>query len=328
MDSLTAMRVFVEVADRGSLTGAAERLGLSRAMVSRHLASLEQWLGTRLLHRTTRRVGLSDAGEQVLPRCRRMLEMADEVQALGGAQRGEPAGRLRITTSPSFAQAQLAAAVAAFQARYERVEIDLLAIDRPVNLADERIDLAVRITNTLDDAFVARRLATCRSVLCASPAYLARCGTPSTAEELKAHNCLTHAFGSRAEYRLRHAGQLLSIPVGGTLFSNETAVLRAAALAGAGIAMLPTYYVHEDLGFGALIELLPSCEPEPLGIHAVYLTRRHQPRALRLLIEFLAERFGDEVPPWDVPMPMRSARKVRLGRRETAPVVTKPQASS
>lgn len=299
MDRLTAMRVFVEVAERGSLTQAGERLGLSRAMVSRHLASLEQWLGARLLHRTTRRVGLSDAGEQALPRCRRLLEMADEVQAAAGMLRDEPAGRLRITTSPSFAQAQLTAAVAAFQQRYDRVEVDLLAIDRPVNLVDERIDLAVRITNTLDDAFVARRLATCRLVLCAAPAYLARRGTPAAAEDLKIHNCLTHAFGSRAEYKLRHAGQLLHVPVGGSLFSNETAVLRAAALAGAGIAMLPTYYVRADLESGALVGLLPAYEPEPLGIHAVYLTRRHQPQALRLLVEFLADRFGGEVPPWD-----------------------------
>ena len=299
MDRLTAMRVFVEVAERGSLTQAAERLDLSRAMVSRYLASLEQWLGTRLLHRTTRRVGLSEAGEQALSRCRRMLEMADEVQALAGAQGAEPAGRLRITTSPSFAQTQLAAAVAAFQQRHPRVEVDVMAIDRPVNLADERIDLAVRITNTLDDSFVARRLATCRSLLCASPAYLARHGAPARPEDLKAHNCLTHAFGTRAEYRLRQDGQALSVAVSGTLFSNEVAVLHGAALAGAGIAMLPTYFVRPDIDSGRLVPLLPHCEPEPLGIHAVYLTRRHQPQALRLLIEFLAERFGGEVPPWD-----------------------------
>jgi DNA-binding transcriptional LysR family regulator len=320
MDRLTAMRVFVEVAERGSLTQAAERLDLSRAMVSRYLASLEQWLGARLLHRTTRRVGLSEAGEQALSRCRRMLEMADEVQSLSGAEGVEPAGRLRITTSPSFAQAQLTAAVVAFQQRHPRVEVDVMAIDRPVNLADERIDLAVRITNTLDDSFVARRLATCRSVLCASPAYLARHGAPARPEDLKAHNCLTHAFGSRAEYRLRQGGQALSVAVSGRLFSNETAVLHAAALAGAGIAMLPTYTVRPDIDSGRLLSLLPGHEPEPLGIHAVYLTRRHQPRALRLMIEFLAERFGGEVPPWDVvaaadgtamPAPQRGAPRRR-----------------
>lgn len=299
MDRLTAMRVFIEVADRGSLTQAAEQLDLSRAMVSRYLASLEQWLGTRLLHRTTRRVSLSDAGEEALPRCRQLLELSGEVEAAAGTRRSEPIGKLRITTSLSFAQSQLTAAVVDYQAKYPRVEVELSAVDRPVNLVEERTDLAVRITNTLDPNFVARELAVCRSVLCASPAYVRRHGRPSSAADLKAHNCITHAFGSRAEYRLRHKGQAVKVAVGGSLFSNETAVLRQAALSGAGIAMLPTYYVVDDLRQGLLVRLLPDHVPEPLGIHAVYLSRRHQPQALRLLIEFLAQRFGGESPPWD-----------------------------
>ncbi|HSW08561.1 LysR family transcriptional regulator [Aquabacterium sp.] len=299
MDRLTAMRVFIEVADCGSLTLAAERLDLSRAMVSRHLANLEHWLGARLLHRTTRRISLSDAGEAALPRCRQLLEMSDEVVAVAGTRRSEPIGKLRISTSLSFAQAQLTAAVAAFQAEHPRVQVELLAVDRAVNLVEERIDLAVRITNALDDNVVARRLAVCRSVLCASPAYLRRHRAPSTPDELKAHNCITHAFGSRAEYRLRHQGQTLTVAVGGSMFSNETAVLRQAALAGAGIALLPTYYVVDELHSGALVRLLADHEPEALGIHAVHLSRQHQPQALRLLIDHLARRFGGESPPWD-----------------------------
>jgi DNA-binding transcriptional LysR family regulator len=202
MDRLSAMRVFVEVAERGSLTQAADHLSLSRAMVSRYLAGLEQWLGTRLLHRTTRRV-LTDAGQQALLRCRRLLDMADEVQAVAETQRSEPVGTLRITTSQSFAQAQLTAAVVECQRQHPRVEVGLQAIDRAVNLADERIDLAVRITNALDESFVARRLATCRSMLCAAPSYLAAHGAPATAQDLKSYACITHTFGSRAEYRLR-----------------------------------------------------------------------------------------------------------------------------
>jgi len=311
MDRLTAMRVFIEVAERGSLTGAGERLELSRAMVSRYIASLEQWLGARLLHRTTRRVSLSDAGQQALSRCQRMVEMADEVVAAAGARRSEPVGKLRITTSLSFAQAQLTAAIIAFQQRWPSVEVELFVVDRAVHLVDERIDLAVRITNALDDSFVARRLATCHSVLCAAPSYLRRSGVPKSAAELKAHNCITHAFGARAEYRLRHHGQPVTVPVGGSLFCNETAVLREAALAGAGIAMLPTYYVGDAIERGALVRLLPDLEPEPLGIHAVYLSRRHQAQALRLLIEFLAERFGGVQPPWDREL----RRRTRVARR-------------
>jgi DNA-binding transcriptional LysR family regulator len=303
MDRLTAMQVFVEVADRGSLTQAADTLGLSRAMVSRYLVSLEQWLGNRLLHRTTRRVSLSEAGEEALPRCRQLLALSGEVEAVAGTRRREPVGKLRITTSLSFAQAQLTSALVDFQALYPKVEIELYAVDRQVNLVEERTDLALRITNTLEPNSVARRLAVCRSALCASPAYVQRHGQPGTPADLKAHNCITHAFGNRAEYRLRQGQHTVVVPVRGSMFSNETGVLRQAVLAGAGIALLPTYYVVDELRRGALLRLLPEHEPEPMGIHAVYLSREHQPQALRLLVQYLAERFGGEAPPWDSALP-------------------------
>ncbi len=174
-----------------------------------------------------------------------------------------------------------------------------MTVDRAVDLVGERIDLAVRITNRLDDGVVARRLASCRSVLCASPAYLKRRGHPKRPEDLKSHDCITHAFGTRAEYRLGQAGRLTTLAVTGPLSGNETAVLRQAALAGAGIAMLPTYFVGDELTRGTLVRVLPDHEPEPLGIHAVYLSRQHQPLPLKLLIDFLAERFGGDVAPWD-----------------------------
>ncbi|HSV53473.1 MAG TPA: LysR family transcriptional regulator [Burkholderiaceae bacterium] len=314
MDRLTAIRVFIEVADCHSLTQAAERLDMSRAMASRYIGSLEEWLGARLLHRTTRRISLSDAGEEALPRCRHMLALSEEVQAVAGKRSQEPAGKLRITTSLSFAQAQLTAAVVEFQGRYPRVEIELFAVDRSVNLVEERIDLAVRITNALDDGFVARKLCLCRSVLCASPDYVKRHGSPAHTSDLASRNCITHAFGSGAEYRLRHKGQTAAVAVRGTLFSNETAVLRQAVLAGAGIALLPTYYVVEELQRGALVRLLPEYEPEPLGIHAVYLSRQHQSHALKLLIDMLAQRFGGESAPWDRPHQPGTRGVVRVGR--------------
>ena len=299
MDHLSAIRTFIQIADQGSLTRAAEALDLSRAMVSRHLESLERWLGTRLLHRTTRRVSLSEAGQEALPRLRQMLELATDVQSLAGARRTEPTGKLRITTSLSFATSSLTQAMVEFQVRYPRIEIELLTIDRAVDLVGERIDLAVRITNHLDEGVVARRLATCRSVLCAAPSYLKRRGAPQRPDDLAAHECITHSFGTRAEYRLRKAGRLATVAVKGSISSNETLVLRQAALAGAGIAMLPTYFVRDDLAEGTLVRLLPDHEPEPLGIHAVFLSRQHQPQPLKLLIDFLAERFGGEVAPWD-----------------------------
>jgi DNA-binding transcriptional LysR family regulator len=314
MDHLSAIRTFVEIADQGSLTRAAEVLDLSRAMVSRHLEALERWLGARLLHRTTRRVSLSEAGQEALPRLRQMLDLAADLHSAAGDRRSEPIGKLRLTTSLSFAVASLTQAIVEFQSLHPRIETELLAVDRAVDLVSERIDLAVRITNRLDEGVVARRLATCRSVLCASPAYLQRRGTPERPQDLAAHDCITHSFGSRAEYRLRHAGRLTSVAVKGPLSSNETAVLREAALSGAGIAMLPSYFVGDDLARGTLVSLLPDHEPEPLGIHAVFLSRQHQPRPLKLIVEFLAERFGGDMAPWDRPLPVpQPARRPRRG---------------
>lgn len=300
MDQLSAIRAFVEIADQGSLTRAAENLDLSRAMVSRHLESLERWLGARLLHRTTRRVSLSAAGEEALPRLRQMLELAADLQAVAGVRRSEATGKLRVTTSLSFALSVLTQALVDFQSRHPRIEVDLLTVDRAVDLVSERIDLAVRITNRLDDGVVARRLAICRSVLCAAPSYLAAHGMPAQPADLAAHRCITHAFGTRAEYRLGHAGRVLTLAVRGVLSSNETAVVKQAALAGAGIAMLPTYFVGDELRRGALVRVLPAHEPETLGIHAVFLSRQHQPLPLKLLVDFLAERFGGDVAPWDL----------------------------
>lgn len=303
MDRLTAARVFVEVAERGSLTQTAERLEMSPAMVSRYLAAMEGWVGARLLHRTTRRIGLTDAGQAVLSSCRQLLELAEDVQHLAGNRNREPEGKLRVATSSSFAESQLTAAIVDFQRLHTRVQVELLVADRAVDLAEDRIDLAVRITNSLDPAVVARPLAQCRSVLCASPAYLEQHGRPAGIDDLKAHGFIMHAFGVGTQYRFRHRGKIVEVPVNGMLFTNETAVLRRAVLAGAGLSMLPTYYVGDDLRSGALVGVLPDYEPELLGIHAVYLSRRHRPLALHLLLEFLVQRFGGDVAPWDRDLP-------------------------
>ncbi len=272
---------------------------MSRAMVSRYLESFERWLGVRVLHRTTRRVSLTDAGEEALQRCRQMLELSRDVQSVAGARRDAPGGKLRITTSTSFATAYLADVVTEFLTRYPQTQVELIALERAVNLVEERIDLAVRIGNVLDDSLVARKLGVCRSVVCASPAYIKASGTPSTPDDLRNHRCITHTYVGRTEFRLQRNGQTLRIPVRGPLQSNEAAVTRRAALAGAGIAMLPTYLVSADLASGELLRLLPDCEPEPRGIHAVYLSRQHQPQLLRMMVDFLADRMRGEVAPWD-----------------------------
>lgn len=304
MDRLISARVFVEVAEQASLTRAAERLEMSPAMVSRHLAAAEQWLGARLLHRTTRRVSLTEAGQAALAGCRQVLDLADELQHRTGQGSREPAGRLRVGTAASFAESQLADALVDFQRLHPRVAVDLQVADRAVDLVEDRIDLAVRVTNTLEPHLVSRRLADCRSALCASPAYLAEHGRPADVAGLARHRCIGHTFGSGTRWRLTRGDEAATVEATGSFGTNETLIVRRAAVAGAGLAMLPTYALRDTLQRGELVRVLPDWEPERLGIHAVYLSRRHQPLPLRLLVDHLAQRFGGAVAPWDQPVAM------------------------
>ncbi len=300
MDRLTATRVFVTVVEQGSLTQAANALDMSTAMVSRYLAALETWLNARLLHRTTRRISLTEAGQSALASCRQMLDLAEDMQSLAGAAGREASGRLRLASSQSFAESQLAAVLVEFQHLHPKVQLSLMIAERAVDLAAERIDLAVRVTNTLEPTLISRRLATCRSVVCASPAYLKANGTPRRAIDLRQHRCLSHALVSTAQFRLGQGSTASDLAGIESFSSNETSVLRSAVLAGAGIGILPTYLAGADLRTGRLKQVLPSMELETMGVHAIYLSRQHLPLALRLLIDFLALRFGGRTAPWDV----------------------------
>lgn len=299
MDRLTAMTVFVEVAQRGSVTAAAQALEMSRPMATRYLAELENWLGARLFHRTTRRIALTAAGEEALQRCRQLLDLGGELRAAVGAQ-GDPReqGQLRLTCSSSFGPSQLAAAVAAYARLHPGVRIDMLLLDRTVDLVEERIDLAIRIAHELDPGLVARKLSVCRSLLCAAPAYLRERGAPQRPEELAGHDCLSHHFVGKTRWRLSRDGQAVEVPVRGGLASNDAAALMAAAREGMGIAMLPTYLIGDALRSGELSAVLPDWQAPDMGIFGVYASRRLMPPIARSFLDFLVERFG-ETPPWD-----------------------------
>lgn len=294
MDRITAAQVFVAIADRGSMVAASEALGMSRTMVTRYLAEMEQWAGARLLHRTTRRLSLSDAGEATLARCRQMLELAGAMPVVSNESEDSPQGLLRITCSQSLAQAALADAVTAYLQRYPRAAVDLQIDNRAVNLVEQRIDLAIRITNALEPNLIARQLGSCDSVVCAAPAYLAAHGTPKRIEDLALHHCLTYTYFGKSLWQFTQQEQVLTVPVSGRLSANESLVLLQAAVAGAGIAMQPRFSCAPLIASGQLVELLPAWRPQQMGIHGVYTSRQHMSPLLRTMLDFLVHWFAHD----------------------------------
>lgn len=292
------MRVFTAVVDLGSQSAAADHLDLSRPVVSRYLAELEEWVGARLMHRTTRKLSLTAAGFETLPRCRQLLELADDLQATVSVPGDAPRGLLRISVSTSFGQAQLACAVTDYVRLNPQVSIDLQMLDRTVDLVDERIDLAIRTSNDLDPNLIARKLTVCRSVLCASPAYLREHPAPQQVEELSRHNCLTHSYYGKSLWHFTRNAEDVSVPVQGNITANEASTLLSAALAGAGITLLPSYQAATYVQRGELVRLLPEAEPRVMTIYAVYASRKQMPATLRSMLDFLASRFTDP-PEWD-----------------------------
>jgi len=292
MDRLTAMQVFAEVATSGNFSATAQRLDMSRAMVTRHVAHIEQWLGTRLLQRTTRRVTLTDAGEQALRRCQQLLALVAEAEDEIAPPDGVLRGQLRVTCSMSFGHSHLAAALSDFLALHPQLKIDLDLGDRALNLIEARIDLAIRISNDPDPMLVARPLAPCDSVLVASPAYLAAHGSPQLPSDLTRHTCLGHANFGRSVWHFARNGQSEQVSVGTRMTANDATALLHAALAGGGIALQPTYLARAHITSGALQELLPQWQLPPMAIYALYPSRRHLSPAVRTLLDFLVDRFS------------------------------------
>ncbi|UCV12485.1 LysR family transcriptional regulator [Dechloromonas denitrificans] len=296
MDRLTALHIFSDIAETGSFTATAERLELSRAMVTRAIAELEQWLGARLLQRTTRRVTLTEAGIQCLRRSQQMLALRQDMEEEITPTDSQLRGQLRLTSSMSFGHAHLAAALGDFLERHPQLKIDLDVGDRAVNLVEARIDLAIRISAEPDPALIARPLAECTSMLVASPGYLAQHPAILQPGDLLQHRCLGHSNFGRSEWRLSRAEESIEIAVSCRFTANEATVLREAAFAGSGIALLPTYLVAPAVSAGHLVQVLPAWQLPRLTIHALYASRRHLSPAVRALVDFLVERFA--TPRW------------------------------
>lgn len=286
MASWEGMQEFAAVADSGSFTRAARRLGISIAQVSRQVGQLEERLGARLLYRTTRQLSLTEAGELYLTHCRQLLEsLADAEQAVSQLQ-AEPQGQLKLTAPLAYGHSHIAPLVLEFMQRYPLLEVSLDLSNQVQDLVHDGYDLAIRIGRLTDSSLMARKLGQRRHHVCASPDYLARHGAPRRPQELLQHQCLQ--IGNDG-WHLQVNGRRQTFRVQGRMRCSTAAPLAEAAMRGMGLAQLPDYYVAAYLESGALVEVLADyAEPEE-GIWALYPHNRQLSPKVRLLVDFLAD---------------------------------------
>jgi DNA-binding transcriptional LysR family regulator len=291
MDRLIAMRMFVEIVDRGSLTAAAEALGRSQPAVVRALAGLEAHLGTVLLRRTTRRMSLTPEGRDYLARCRRILADVDDAERAVGQDNAEPRGDLRVTAPVQFGQIHLGPILADFLKRYEQVRLDLLLVDRVVDLIEEGIDLALRIGHLADSSMVAVRIGEVRPIVCASPRLLERSGIPTHPGELSDLPCIRQQNLSRPEatWSFLENGRSITVPINGRFGCNQIAAARTACIAGFGFGQFLSYQVTQEVSEGRLHIVLEEFEPKPWPVSLVYPGSRLVTARLRVLIDWLTD---------------------------------------
>jgi DNA-binding transcriptional LysR family regulator len=314
-DALQEMSVFSKVVAAGSLSAAARDLGISPALVSRRLAGLEARLGVRLLNRTTRSLHLTVEGSQYYEACSRVLAEIEDADAAVSIGRAEPQGALKVALPASFGHQHVAPLIPRFAELFPKIELALSLSDRRVNVIDEGYDVAIAIAHLEDSSLAARKLAPNRRVVCASPAYLKKHGTPREPQDLAQHNCLTTSdFVMTWEYKAAdgHPGVAR---VRGRYACDNWEVLREWALAGLGVALKSTWDVHRHLQDGSLVQLLPGYSfHTDVAIYALYPHRRFLPAKTRVFIDFLAASFGPE-PYWDSGL---SAPKPRIKARAQA----------
>jgi DNA-binding transcriptional LysR family regulator len=299
VDKLAGMNAFTKVVALGSYAEAGRQLGLTRSAVSKAVMELEQLLGARLLDRTTRRVGPTEAGRTFYERCVDILASIEEAELAVSRLHDEPKGVLKINGPMSFGMLYLGDAVADFMATYGDLRVELSLNDRLVDPIEEGFDVTIRIGELADSSLIARKLAPARRVLAGSPEYLARHGEPHEPADLASHRCLNFGHTTLLQrWQLTRDGETISVPIASSLCSNNGDVLVAAARKGQGITMLPTFLVGPDIKAGRLRAVMAEYPPTELGIYAIYAPNRYLAAKTRVLIDFLADRFGDR-PQWD-----------------------------
>ena len=296
MDRLSAMRTYRAVVEAGGFSAAARRLGLSKAAVSKQVAELEAHFGTALLHRTTRRLNMTDAGRRYFENCVRLLDELNEIEAEVRNSQAEPSGRLRISAPVNFGNAVLSPVICAVMQRYPKLEVQVELNDRFVDLIEEGFDVALRIrTNLPDSSLIARKLCRITRSVCAAPSYLKRMGTPKTPEELKSHDCLIYSLStSPFDWKFGAGNRTVTVRVNGGIQSNNGQFLMSFLHAGLGIALLPDFTVGEDIRSGRLKRILETYPVEPHDLYVVYPANRHQSPKLRAFMEVATQHLSGQ----------------------------------
>lgn len=293
MDKFQEMRVFTAVVDGGSFVAASEELAMSKAAVSRYVSDLEQRLEVRLLHRTTRKLSLTEEGSVFLARCREILASIEASEAELSTRSESASGLLKISVPVSFGIQHLAPLWSEFLTQQPRVSLDVQLADRLVDLVEEGFDAAVRIAKLPDSSLVSRKLASTRLVLCASPDYLHRHGDPAHPSELAQHDVLGYSLLAMGDqWHFESPKGAVTVKVHPRIWTNNGDTCVAASLRGSGIQLQPTFLVARELTSGELVEVLPEYRSAELGIYLVYPTRKFLLPKVRVLVEYLAQKLG------------------------------------
>ena len=301
MDRFESMRAFTRVVDMKGFAAAARTMGLSRSVVNKAVIRLENELGTQLLRRSTRKVTPTETGLAFYDRCMQILGDLDEAIASVKELQDRPTGSLRINAPMTFGTQHLAPVVADFMAEHAEVGVELVLNDRFVDPIEEGFDLTIRIAEPqYTTSLITREIVPAKRVLCASPAYLEAAGEPDSPKDLKQHRCLQYGYsGTASHWRLKGPDGEQTWAINCRMWSNNGDVLRAAAVRGQGIALLPTFIVGEDLQNGSLLSVLPEYPPPELSVTALYPRHRHLSAKVRLFVDLMEERFGGR-PRWDL----------------------------
>ncbi len=289
MDTIDTMRAFATVAQEGSFTHAAKRLGWSTKLVSKYVQALEHRLRTRLLNRTTRSVALTDVGAAYLERCRPILDQVDELDTLVQEKQTALAGPIRLTAPTGFGSSRLAEALVPFMSDHPGVEIDMHLSDVRVAVIEEGFDLAIRIGMLRDSTLIAKKLRDMPLITCAAPDYLNRQGWPKTPEALATHNCIIDAnMSDGSVWRFRKNAKDISVRVSGPLRANAPAAIVRLVAGGLGIGQMPLYAIEELLADGRLVPLFTDQRADTFGVYALYPPNRYLTARVRALIDHLA----------------------------------------